>query len=116
MQCTKICTCRPILEYGNTPYVVGIVWIKWSPHNQRWRKVVEIGGGTSDGVCISMHILRGSGGMLPKKVFLKVFFLSEIAPQATFVLKFIFGLDAARKPGLGVFEALLAMLHGSRWR
>ena len=36
---------------------------------------------------------------------------SEIASEATFVLKFIFGLDAARIPGLSVFGAPLAMFR-----
>ena len=39
---------------------------------------------------------------------------SEIPPEAIFVLRFIFGLNAARIPGLSVFGVLLAMLHGSR--
>ena len=39
---------------------------------------------------------------------------SEIAPEAIFVLRFIFGLNAARIPGLSVFGVLFAMLHGSR--
>ena len=36
---------------------------------------------------------------------------SEIASEAIFVLKFIFGLDAARIPGLSIFGALLAMFR-----
>ena len=34
---------------------------------QRWRKVLEIGGGTDDGACVSMYTLGGSGGMYPQK-------------------------------------------------
>ena len=50
--------------------------------------------------------------MLPQKN-LKVW-CSEIASEAIFVLKFIFGLDAARILGPSVVGAPLAMLHGSR--
>ena len=61
-----------------------------------------VGGGTNDGACVSTHALRGSGGMLP---------CSEIAFEAIFVLKFIFGLDATRIPGPSVFGAPLAMFR-----
>ena len=44
--------------------------------------------------------------MLPRKIR-----CSEIISDAIFVLKFIFGLDAARIPGLGVFGAPLTMFR-----
>ena len=47
--------------------------------------------------------------MVPQKIL-----CSEIASEAIFVLKFIFGLDAARIPGPSVFGALLAMFR-DRW-
>ena len=73
----------------------------------RRRKVLTIGGGgTDDGACVSTHELGGSGGMLPQKIR-----CSEIASEAIFVLKFIFGLDAARIPGPSVFGAPLAMFR-----
>ena len=64
-------------------------------------------GGTNDGACVSMHMLGGSGSMLPQKKFR----CSEIASAAIFVLKFIFGLDAARIPGPSVFGVPLAMFR-----
>ena len=57
-------------------------------------------------MCISTHALGGPGGMVPQKIL-----CSEIASEAIFVLKFIFGLDAARIPGPSVFGALLAMFR-----
>ena len=48
-------------------------------------------GDINAGAYVSMHILGGSGGMLPRKIR-----CSEIVSEAIFVLKFIFGLDAAR--------------------
>ena len=45
----------------------------------------------------------------PEKIF-KIR-CSEIASEAIFVLKFIFGLDAARIPGPSVFGAPLAMFR-----
>ena len=56
---------------------------------------------------------RGVWGHAPPKKFLKIR-CSEIASEAISVLKFIFGLDAARILGPSVVGALLAMLHGSR--
>ena len=44
--------------------------------------------------------------MLPHKIR-----CSEIASEAILVLKFIFGLDAARIPGLSVFGVPLAMFR-----
>ena len=43
-------------------------------------KVVEIGGGTDDGACVSTHTLVGSGGMFPQKIR-----YSEIASEVIFV-------------------------------
>ena len=63
-------------------------------------------GGTDDGACVSMHALGESGGMLPQKIR-----CSEIASEAIFVLKFIFGLNAAGIPGPSVFGELLAMFR-----
>ena len=54
-------------------------------------------GGTNDGACS------------PRKIF-KIR-CSEIASEAIFVLKFIFGLDAARIPGPSVLGAPLAMFR-----
>ena len=56
--------------------------------------------------------IRGVWGHAPPENFLKNW-CSEIASEAIFVLKFIFGLDAARILGLSVVGAPLAMLHGS---
>ena len=67
-------------------------------------------GGTNDGACASTHALGRCGGMLPQKIFFKIR-CSEIASEAIFVLKFIFGLDAARIPGPSVFGAPLAMFR-----
>ena len=74
----------------------------------------EVGGeGTDDGACVSTYMLyRGVWGMLPPKFFYQIR-CSEIAFEAVFVLKFIFGLDAARIPGPSVSGVPLAMLHGS---
>ena len=65
---------------------------------------------TDGGACVSMHTLGGSWGMLPQKFF-KIR-CSEIASKAIFVLKFIFGLDAARilNTGPSVVGAPLPML------
>ena len=63
-------------------------------------------GGTDDGACVSTHALGESGGMLPQKIR-----CSEIASEAIFVLKYIFGLDAATIPGPSVFGELLAMFR-----
>ena len=92
---------------------------------QRWRKVLEIGGTptidntvrlyylcTNGGACVSTHTLGGSGACSPRKN-VKIW-CSEIASEAIFVLKFIFGLDAARILGPSVVGAPLAILHGSR--
>ena len=92
---------------------------------QRWRKVLESGGAptidntvrpyylcTDGGACVSTHTLGGLGACSPRKI-LKIW-CSEIASEAIFVLKFIFGLDAARILGPSVVGAPLAMLHGSR--
>ena len=65
--------------------------------------------GTDDGVCVSTHALGESGGMLPQKSF-KIR-CSEIASEAIFLLKFIFGLDAVRIPGPSDFGAPLAMFR-----
>ena len=59
-------------------------------------------GDTNDGACVSTHELGRSGGMLPRKIY-KIR-CSEIASEAIFVLKFIFGLDATRIPGPSVLE------------
>ena len=68
--------------------------------------------GTNDGVCISMHALGGCGGMLPQKN-VKMFKIRccEIASDAIFVLKFIFGLDAAGILGPSAFGVPLAMFR-----
>ena len=63
--------------------------------------------GTDDAACVSTHMLGGSQGMLPP---IKIS-CSEIASEAVFVLKFIFGLNAARIPGPCVFGAPLAMFR-----
>ena len=68
--------------------------------NQRRWKVSD------DGACVSTHTLGGSGGMPPQKIR-----CSEIASEVIFVLKFIFGLDATRIPGLSAFGAPLAMFR-----
>ena len=52
--------------------------------------------------CVLM--LGRSGGMLPRKS-------REIASEAIFVLKFIFGLNATRIPGPSVFGAPLTMFR-----
>ena len=62
--------------------------------------------GTDDGACVSTHAL-GAGSL---RKFFKIR-CSEIASEAIFVLKFIFGLDAARIPGPSVFGAPLAMFR-----
>ena len=49
------------------------------------------------------------GACFPRKIF-KIR-CSEIASEAIFVLKFIFGLDAARIPGLSAFGTPLAMFR-----
>ena len=73
----------------------------------------EVGGeGTDDGACVSTYMLGGSGACSPPQIFFQIR-CSEIAFEAVFVLKFIFGLDAARIPGLSVSGAPLTMLHGS---
>ena len=71
--------------------------------HEHYSITLNIGGGrylrlgdTDDGACVSTHERGGSGGMLPRKIF-KIR-CSEIASEAIFVLKFIFGLDAARIP------------------
>ena len=66
-------------------------------------------GGTGDGACVSMHALGGLEACSPRKIF-KIR-CSEIASEAIFVLKFIFGLDAARIPVPSVFGAPLAMFR-----
>ena len=63
--------------------------------NQRWRKVLEIGGAL---MMVCAHA-TGSGGMLHQKKNR----CSEIVSEAIFVLKFIFRLDAARIPAPSVF-------------
>ena len=63
--------------------------------------------GTDVGACT--HVLGASRGMLPQKIF-KIR-CSEIASEAIFVLKFIFGLNAARIPGPSVFGAPLALFR-----
>ena len=88
---------------------------------QRRQKVLEFGGAptidntvrpyylcTDGGACISMHTLGWSGDMLPQKIFFKIR-CSEIVSEAIFVLKFIFGLDAARILDPSVVGAPLAM-------
>ena len=67
-------------------------------------------GGTDDGVCISTHALRGLRGHAPSEKKCKIR-CSEIASGTIFVLKFIFGPDAARIPGPSVFGAPLAMFR-----
>ena len=81
--------------------------------HEHYSIILNIGGGrylrlgdTDDGACVSMHELRGSGDMLPRKIW-----CSEIASEAIFVLKFIFGLNAARIPGPSIFGAPLAMFR-----
>ena len=68
--------------------------------NQRQWKVSD------DGACVCTHTLGGCGGMAPQKIR-----CSEIASEAIFILKFIFGLDATRIPGLSAFEAQLAIFR-----
>ena len=68
--------------------------------------IYDWGGGTDDGACVSTHTLGGFGACSPRKSR-----CSEIASEAIFVLKFIFGLDAARILGPSVFEALLGMFR-----
>ena len=53
---------------------------------------------------------RGVWGHAPPEKFFKIR-CSEIASEAIFVLKSIFGLDAARIPAPSVFGALLAMFR-----
>ena len=65
--------------------------------------------GTNDGVCISMHALGGVGACSPRKMF-KIR-CCEIASDAIFVLKFIFGLDAAGILGPSAFGVPLAMFR-----
>ena len=67
---------------------------------------------TDGGACVSMHTLGGSGACSSRKI-LKIW-CSEITSDTIFVLKFIFGLDAARILGPSVVGAPLAMLHSSR--
>ena len=56
-------------------------------------------GGTDDGACISTQALGGSGACSPRKSR-----CSDIASEAIFVLKLIFGLDAARIQGQAFME------------
>ena len=64
--------------------------------------------------CVRKHAhARGVWGHAPPEIFFLIR-CSEIASEAIFVLKFIFGLDAARILGPSVVGAPLAMLHGSR--
>ena len=64
--------------------------------------------------CVRKHAhVRGVWGHGPPEKFFKIR-CSEIASEAIFVLKFMFGLYAARILGPSVVGALLAMLHGSR--
>ena len=72
----------------------------------RWRKVLKIGG-VGGHACVSTHVLGKSGCMVPQ---FKIR-CSEIASEVIFVLKFIFGLDATRIPGLSAFGAPLAMFR-----
>ena len=60
-------------------------------------------------MCISTHTLGGLGHAPPEKFF-KIR-CSEIASEAIFVLKFIFGLDAARIPDPSIFGVPLAMFR-----
>ena len=62
-------------------------------------------GGTDDGACVS----TGLGACSPRKIF-KIR-CCEIASEAIFVLKFIFGLDAAGIPSLIAFGASLSMFR-----
>ena len=45
------------------------------------RKALEIGGGTDDGACISVHMLGRSGGML--RSLLRPYFVSPNATSPT---------------------------------
>ena len=91
-------------------------------HSRGGRRYLRLGGGgaptvdntvrpyylcTDSGVCASTHML------MHMLIFFKIR-CSEIASEAIFVLKFIFGLDAARILDPSVVGALLTMLHGSR--
>ena len=49
-------------------------------------------------------------GHAPPEIFFKIR-CSEIASEVIFVLKFIFGLDAARIPGPSVFGVPLTMFR-----
>ena len=72
---------------------------------------------TDSGACLRTHMLGGGGGGGLGACSPRTFFTircSEIASEAIFVLKFIFGLDAARILGPSVVGAPLTMLHGSR--
>ena len=51
---------------------------------------------------------RGVWGHAPPEKIM----CSEITSEVIFVLKFIFGLNAARIPGPSVFGVLLAMFRG----
>ena len=73
------------------------------------RRYLRLGGGTNDGACVSTHTLGGCGGMLPQKIF-KIR-CCEIAFEAIFALKFIFGLDAAGIPSPSSFGVPLAMFR-----
>ena len=64
-------------------------------------------------VCKHAHT-RGVWGHAPPEKFLKLGALRLLLRPYIFVLKFIFGLDAARILGPSVVGAPLAMLHGSR--
>ena len=58
-----------------------------------------------------MH--KGGLGACSARKFFKIRY-SEITSEAIFVLKYIFGLDAARIPGLSVFGVPLAMFRDRR--
>ena len=66
--------------------------------------------------CVRKHAhARGVWGHAHPEIFFK-FWCSEIAFEAIFVLKFIFGLDAARILGPSVVGALLAFYTAvSHW-
>ena len=81
-------------------------WICWVSNHRRW-KVLTTGG--HQWWCVHKHACtRGVWGHAPPEFFFLIR-CSEIASEALFVLKFIFGLDAARILGPSVFGAPLIM-------
>ena len=71
-------------------------------------RYLRLGGGTDDGACVSTNALGRSGDMLLQKIR-----CSEIASEAIFVFKFIFGLDAAGILGPCVFWSAARHVQGS---